>query len=62
MASSNNSKVFLYIAGTAAVTAGVYYFVNRTLREREELMKMSLMKEIGGAKKNPALPESDDDE
>ena len=41
----SDNKV-LWVAGTAAVTAFVVWYVNKELRTREDLQKMKMMEEI----------------
>ena len=54
--SSNNA---LYWVGGVAATAGVFYFAQRYLRERDELMEMKMMEKLR-ATGNPGLPEATD--
>lgn len=41
----DNNKI-LWVAGTAAVTAFVVWYVNKELRAREDLQKMKMMQEL----------------
>ena len=45
----------LYWVGGVAATAGVFYFAQRYLRDRDELMEMRLMEKLK-ATGNPSLP------
>jgi len=45
----------LYWVGGVAATAGVFYFAQRYLKERDELMEMRLMDKLR-ATGNPSLP------
>lgn len=40
----------LWIAGTAAVTAFVVYYVNKEMRTREDLKRMQMMEELKALK------------
>ncbi len=42
----DKANTMLWIAGTAAVTAGVYFMVQRYIKERDELMQMKVMKQL----------------
>jgi len=49
----------LWIAGTAAVTAGVYFVVQRYMKERDELMQMKVMKQL---QQKPSNPDGDSED
>ncbi|NIM06332.1 MAG: hypothetical protein GTN65_12120 [Armatimonadetes bacterium] len=57
----DNPNTALYWIAGAAATAGVYYFVTRYLKERDELMEMRLMQKLqaAGGTSNPGLPEGE---
>ncbi len=40
----------LWIAGTAAITAFVVYFVNKEMRTREDVKRMQMMEELKALK------------
>lgn len=46
----------LYWIGGVAATAGVFYFAQRYLKERDELMEMRLMQKLKSPGSNPELP------
>ena len=49
----------LYWVGGVAATAGVFYFAQRYLKERDELQEMRMMEKLK-AKSNPALSDGED--
>ena len=51
----DKANTMLWIAGTAAVTAGVYFMVQRYMKERDELMQMKVMKQL----QKPSNPDGD---
>lgn len=51
----------LYWVGGVAATAGVFYFAQRYLRERDELMEMKMMEKFK-ARGNPSLPTAEGEE
>lgn len=49
MAKEKDDNKLLWIAGTAAVTAFVVYYVNKELTSREELRRMKVLQELKSA-------------
>jgi hypothetical protein len=55
--SKSNNAVY-WVAGAAA-TAGVFYFVQRYLKERDELMEMRLMQKLQAGGQEQQLPKGE---
>ena len=58
----NGGKTTLYWVGGIAATAGVYFLVQRYLRERDELMELKAMERLRAAGGKSALAASNPDD
>lgn len=57
---NKGSNAMYWVVGAAA-TAGVFYFVQRYLKDRDQLMEMRLMEKLRASQGNPPkqLPEGE---
>lgn len=56
---SKGSNAMYWVVGAAA-TAGVFYFVQRYLKDRDQLMEMRMVEKLRAGKSNPKeLPEEE---